>query len=236
MPTLPLSRKIGSSDRQPICGNVANVRVVALYPLEVCVATRLRPLLHLGEDGPYDILVLHRFAASRQPVLPLPAIGPLGYTLDGVLAVAVDADRLLGRRNLQGALHGHELRSLVGLRLARQPLCNVSRVVFPKVNAQPGARAGPSVGQTAPIRPYVQHVFPRPRVELSGLCDGHPFDGSELLNGRLFLHLEFLRWRLHPLPQGLDRFPVAILPDICDSFCAGPEALVLGALDTSDGL
>ncbi|KAL7791076.1 hypothetical protein V8C43DRAFT_64605 [Trichoderma afarasin] len=110
-----ISGKIGASNGQPVCSNVANICGMALYPLEVGSATRLVSLLYLVEDGPYNVLILHFFAAGCQPILPLPPDRPFSHTFDRILAIAVNADMLFQRRNLQGALHGHEFRSLVRL-------------------------------------------------------------------------------------------------------------------------
>ncbi|KAL6690140.1 hypothetical protein J3F84DRAFT_221272 [Trichoderma pleuroticola] len=117
---IPLtSGKIGASNGQPVCSNVANICGMALYPLEVGSATRRASLIHLIEDGPYDVLVLYFFAVGCQPILPLPPGRPFIHAFNRILAVAVNTDMLFQRRNLQGALHSHEFRSLVRLWLAR---------------------------------------------------------------------------------------------------------------------
>ncbi|KAH7250463.1 hypothetical protein B0J15DRAFT_42790 [Fusarium solani] len=156
--------QIGSSDGELISRDITSAAGVPLNPFKVGCASSPFPLCLFGQDLPDDVLVLDFCAIGCLPALVLPAPRPLCYTVDRVLAVGEDLDRLLQGCNLECSQYGHQFSSLVRLGQAGEPLREVTLVMVSEVDAQSGTSAGSAVGATAAVGVDLEHIFHRPRT------------------------------------------------------------------------
>ena len=90
---------------------VAGIVVMPLDPHEF---HRSGPLRDLTVDGGDELTVLHRLALRVLPTVLFPAAYPGRGTVDGILRVGFDHERLSARVSAQGFKHRAQLTDLVG--------------------------------------------------------------------------------------------------------------------------
>ena len=99
---------------------------VPLDPFEFGEHLQRLPLLDLGEDGLYKILVLHGFPSGGLPAVFAPVDVPQRDAVNGIFAIGDDLAVAISGHNLQCSEDSSKLGSLVGLPRAGKGFGDVS--------------------------------------------------------------------------------------------------------------
>jgi len=99
---------------------------VALHPRKLRLSLAQIPLFNPVEDGFNKILVFNRFLGRVLPVVFTPVLKPNRHAIYGVVAVTVNHDVSVNRRDVKSALDSSEFGALISLTRSCQGFRDIS--------------------------------------------------------------------------------------------------------------